>query len=163
MLAETLLMRGAVDEARIHLERSLEIAKEIADEGAQSHFASMLAAIATTAGADKFRLEAEIARRTDAAQRQAGEAMEAGDFGTAIDLLEPVARDAAEVGALPSEAALRGMLAQAHLLASHRKDAELAARRALEIAQQLGAKEAAEGFQQLLQLAVGWTTPQGEA
>lgn len=163
MLAETLLMRGEVDEAKSHLGRALEIAEQIADEGAKAHFEAVLESIRTEAGASSYRLEAEIAKRTDEVQQKAGKAMETGDFASAIALLEPVARDAAEVGALASEASLRGMLAQSHLLASERKDAELEARRALEIAEQLGAKEAAEGFQQLLQLAVGWSTPMGEA
>jgi len=163
MLAETLLMRGAVAEAKVHLERSLEIANELADEGAAEHFAAILATLSTDDGADQFRREADIARRTDEVQVHAGAAMEAGDFDLAVNLLEPIANEAQSVGALASEASLRGMLAQAFLLGSRRKEAEPAARRALEIAEQLGAKEAADGFRQILQLAVGWTTPVAKA
>jgi len=163
MLAETLLIRGAVAEAKVHLERSLEIAHELADDGAAKHFAGMLATLATEEGADRFRRDADIARRTDEVQVHAGAAMEAGDFDLAINLLEPIANEAQAVGALSSEASLRGMLAQAFLLGSRRKEAEPAARRALEIAEQLGSKDAADGFRQILQLAVGWTTPIAKA
>lgn len=163
MLAETLLMRGAVAEAKVHLERSLEIANELADEGAAEHFSALLATLATDEGADQFRRDADIARRTDEVQVHAGAAMEAGDFDLAVNLLEPIANEAQAVGAFASEASLRGMLAQAFLLGARRKDAEPAARRALEIAEQLGAKDAAEGFRQILQLAVGWTTPVAKA
>jgi len=163
MLAETLLMRGAVDEAREHLVRALEIARELADEGAAQHFEGVLASIGTESGADSFRREAEVARRADEVQKQAGAAMEAGDFGVAASLLEPVAKEAEAAGALASEASLRGMLAQAYLLAGDRKSAEPAARRALAIAEQLGAKDAADSFRQILQLAIGWTTPVAKA
>lgn len=163
MLAETLLMRGAVAEAKTHLERSLEIARELADEDAARHFEAILGTLATSDGADQYRREADIAKRTDEAQKHAGQAMEAGDFDLAVSLLEPLAREAAAAQALASEASLRGMMAQAYLLMNKRKEAEPAARRALEIAEKLGAKEAAEGFRQILQLAVGWTTPIAKA
>ena len=55
------------------------------------------------------------------------------------------------------------MLAQAYLLGEHRKDAEIHARRALEIAEQLGATDAADGFRHMLQLAIGWKAPVGQA
>lgn len=163
MLAETLLMRGAVAEAKTHLERAQEIAREIADEDAAAHFGAVLESIDTEDGADRYRHEADVARRSDEVQKLAGQAMEAGDFEQAVSLLQPVAQEAQALGALASEASLRGMLAQAHLLSSHRKDAEIEARRALEIAEQLGAKDAADGFRQILQLAIGWTTPVGKA
>jgi tetratricopeptide (TPR) repeat protein len=163
MLGETLLMRGAIPEAKVHLERALEIARELADESAAHHFEAVLASLGTPEGADRYRVEADVARHADEVQKQAGKAMEAGDFESAITLLEPVAKQAEAAHALASEASLRGMLAQAHLLANHRKDAEIAARRALEIAEQLGAKDAADGFRQILQLAMGWTTPVAKA
>ncbi len=163
MLAETLLMRGAVPEAREHLQRALEIANELADDDAAGHFAQLLASLETSDGADQYRREADIARRTDEVQVHAGKAMEAGDFDLAVNLLEPLAREAEAANALSSEASLRGMIAQALLLGNRRKEAEPAARRAIEIAEQLGAKEAAEGFRQILQLAIGWTTPIADA
>ena len=163
MLAETLLMRGAVEEAREHLQRAMQIANELADDDAAGHFAQLLATLETSDGADQYRREADIARRTDEVQAHAGKAMEAGDFDLAVNLLEPLAREAEGAGALSSEASLRGMLAQALLLGNRRKEAEPAARRAMEIAESLGAKEAAEGFRQILQLAIGWTTPVADA
>ncbi len=163
MLAETLLMRGAVEEAREHLQRAMQIANELADDDAAGHFAQLLATLETSDGADQYRREADIARRTDEVQAHAGKAMEAGDFDLAVNLLEPLAREAEGAGALSSEASLRGMMAQALLLGNRRKEAEPAARRAMEIAESLGAKEAAEGFRQILQLAIGWTTPVADA
>jgi tetratricopeptide (TPR) repeat protein len=163
MLGETLLMRGAVDEARAHLERAKEIADELADEGAGQHFARLLATIGTSDGADRYRKEADIARRTDEVQAQAGAAMEAGDFDLAVSLIEPLADEARDANVPESEASLRGMLAQAHLLSGRRKEAEPAARRALEIAEALGARDAADGFRQILQLSVGWNIPVGKA
>jgi hypothetical protein len=163
MFAQALLMRGAAAEARPHLERSLEIAKELADEGAAEHFTQVLASLDSGDGAERYRLEAAIARQADEVQEQAGKAMEAGDFDLAISLLQPVATEAEAANAKESEAALRGMLAQAFLLSGRRKDAEPEARRAMEIAEALGAKDAADSFRQILQLSIGWTVPVSNA
>ena len=89
--------------------------------------------------------------------------MEAGDFDLAVSLIEPLADEARDANVPESEASLRGMLAQAHLLSGRRKEAEPAARRALEIAEALGARDAADGFRQILQLSVGWNIPVGKA
>ena len=163
MFAQALLMRGAAAEARPHLERALEIANEIADEGAAGHFARVLESLDSGDGAERYRLEAAVARQADEVQEQAGKAMEAGDFDLAISLLQPVAAEAESTGAKESEAAVRGMLAQAFLLSGRRKEAEPEARRAMEIAESLGAREAAESFRQILQLAIGWTVPVSNA
>jgi tetratricopeptide (TPR) repeat protein len=163
MFAQALLMRGAVTDAIPHLERARDIATELADEGAAEHFGRILASLGSSEGADRYRVEAAIAKRADEVQQQAGKAMEEGDFDLAVSLIAPVADEAREAGAKESEGSLRGMLAQAYLLAGKRKEAEPEARRALELAESLGATEAAEGFRQVLQLAVGWTTPIAEA
>ncbi len=163
MFAQALLMRGAVSEALPHLERAREIATELADEGAVAHFSRIIESLQSSEGAERFRIEATIAKRTDEVQQQAGAAMEAGDFDLAVSLLEPVADEARAANARESEATLRGMLAQAYLLNGKRKEAEPEARRAVEIAESLGAAEAAENFRQILQLAVGWTTPLADA
>ncbi len=159
MFAQALLMRGAGEEARPHLERALEISKELADHGAAQHFAQVLESLASSDGAERYRREAQIARHADEVQEHAGKAMEAGDFDLAISLLEPAAKEAAEAQALQTEAALRGMLAQAFLLVGRRKEAEPEARRAMEIAESFGAAEAADSFRQILQLSIGWTIP----
>jgi len=159
MFAQALLMRGAGEEARPHLERALEISRELADDSAAEHFARVLESLSSGDGAERYRLEAQVARHADEVQAHAGKAMEAGDFDLAISLLVPVAREAAEAQALESEAALRGMLAQAFLLVGRRKEAEPEARRAMEIAESFGATEAADSFRQILQLSIGWSVP----
>lgn len=163
MFAQALLMRGAAAEARPHLERALEIANELADPGAAEHFARVLASLDSGDGAERYRLEAAVARQADEVQEQAGKAMEAGDFDQAIALLLPVAAEAEAASAKESEAALRGMLAQAYLLSGRRKEAEPEARKAMQIAESLGAKEAADSFRQILQLAIGWSVPVSNA
>lgn len=163
MFAQALLMRGAAAEARPHLERALEIANELADPGAAEHFARVLQSLDSGDGAERYRLEAAVARQADEVQEQAGKAMEAGDFDQAIALLTPVAAEAEAAAAKESEAALRGMLAQAYLLSGRRREAEPEARKAMQIAESLGAKEAADSFRQILQLAIGWSVPVSNA
>jgi tetratricopeptide (TPR) repeat protein len=159
MLAQALLMRAAADDARPHLLRAHEIAITMQDEGATQHFAAILAQIATPEGADRLRQDAEAARRGDEVARQAGAAMEAGDFDLAQSLLEPAVSEAEAAGTPETQASLRGMLAQAYLMGGKRELAAKEAKRAQAISLSLGSHEAAESFGQILQLAVGFVAP----
>ena len=85
--------------------------------------------------------------------------MEAGDLDLAFATILPVCAEAEAAGMKETEATLRGMLAQIHLLANRRKDAEREGKAALAIAESLGATEAADGFRQIVQLAIGFTVP----
>jgi len=163
MMAQAMLLRGANAEAKDQVQRALELADEMGDEDAREHFAGLVAQLATDDGAERFRREAEIIRRSEEAEKFAGKAMEAGDFDLAVSVLLPVSADAEFAGVKHKEATLRGMLAQAHLLANRRKEAEREAKAAIAIAESLGAKEAAEGFRQILQLAIGFVAPVQDA
>lgn len=163
MLAQAMLLRGANTEAKEQVEKALELSEEMGDEDARVHFAGLVAQLSTEGGADQFRREAEIIRRSEEAEKYAGKAMEAGDFDLAVSILLPISADAEFAGVKHKEATLRGMLAQAHLLANRRKEAEREAKAAIQIAESLGAKEAAEGFRQILQLAIGFVAPMTKA
>lgn len=159
MLAQALVLRGATAEAREQLDKALELATRIGDEGARAHFESLAKQLATTDGADDYRRDMAITRRSDEAMRHAGAAMEAGDFDTAQSIVQPIANEAEAAGMKETEATMRGMLAQIHLLAGRRKDAEREANLAIKLAEALGAREAADSFRQILQLAIGFTMP----
>ncbi len=159
MFAQALLMRAAVDDARPHLVRAHEIAIEMEDDSAAQHFAGILTQISTPDGADRLRQEAEAARRGDEVTRQAGAAMEAGDFDLAQSLLEPAVREAEAAATPETQASLRGMLAQAYLMGGKRELAAAEAKRAQAVALALGAHDAAESFGQILKLAVGFVSP----
>lgn len=159
MMAQSMLLRDATSEAREQLARALELATEIGDEGARQHFEQLVSQLATADGADRFRRDAAITRRSDEAMKQAGAAMEAGDFDLAGSLVAPVIDEAQGAGMHEIEASMRGMAAQIHLLGGRRKDAEREAKAAIALAEGLGAREAAESFRQILQLAIGFTMP----
>lgn len=163
MLAQALLLRGATAEAREQCEKALALATAVGDEPATQHFTALLAQLDTPDGADRYRHEAEVARHAEEVEKQAGAAMENGDFAEAVSLLEPAAEEAQSAGVKHTEATLRGMLAQCHLMAGQRKEAEREAKAALALAQALGATDAADSFRQILQLAIGFTAPVSEA
>ncbi|MFO0750102.1 MAG: hypothetical protein U1F43_31190 [Myxococcota bacterium] len=163
MLAQALILRGATAEAREQCQKALELAQAVGDTAAAQHFTGLLSQLATPDGAEQYRREAEVARRAEEVARQAGAIMEAGDFDGALALLESTVGEAEAAGVRHSEATLRGMMAQAHLMSGRRKDAEREAKAALVIAQAMGATEAAESFRQIIQLAIGFTAPISEA
>lgn len=163
MLAQALILRGASQEARDQAQHALELSKQMGDESASEHFAGLVERLASPDGADSYRREAEVTRRAEEAAKQAGVAMEAGDFDQAVSLLQPAAAEVEAAGVKHSEATLRGMLAQAHLMSGRRKDAEREAKVALHIAESLGAADAADSFRQIIQLAIGFTAPISEA
>jgi len=159
MLAQALVLRGANAEAREQLDKALELASQIGDEGARAHFEQLQARLATSEGADGYRRDMAITRRSDEAMKHAGAAMEAGDFDLAQSLVQPITDEAEAAGMKETEATMRGMLAQIHLLAGRKKDAEREANVAIRLAEALGARDAADSFRQILQLAIGFTMP----
>lgn len=163
MLAQALLLRGAHAEARPHVERALAIAKELGDSDVYEHFEHLLEALSSDSSADQYRLELDISKRAEELQEHAGKAMEVGDFDLAVNLLRPLADEAQAANLRETEASVRGMLAQSLLMGDKRQESVPEAKRALELAEALGAKEAADSFRQLLQLAIGWGTPVEEA
>lgn len=159
MLGETYLERGAIDDARIQLGRAIELAQAMQEPAAEAHFTRLLEAAQNPEEATKFKLEAALAQKADQAQNEALIAMEKGEFEVVLALLEPLADEAQAAEAAPIEANVRAMVAQSLLMQNRHADAEKQARRALELARQLGSQEAVEGFEQLLKLCIGWTSP----
>jgi len=159
MLAQAMLMRGAPAEAREHLERAIYLSREMGDPGAEEHFTALLAATDSSDAADRYRLQGDVAKRADRAAQEAGQALEAGDWEQAVSVLGPVADEAQALEVLEAEATLRGLLSQAHLMGSQRKEAVAHAKRAVELAEKAGATEAADAFRSMLQLSVGLGIP----
>jgi hypothetical protein len=159
MMAQAMLMRGAPEEARPHIERAMAIAREMGDPGAEGHFAALLAAATDGEAADRYRRQGELAKRVDDAATQAGRALEAGDWENAVASIDGLAEEAKALDALESEATLRGLLSQAWLMGNRRQEAVANAKRAVELAEKAGAREAADAFRGMLQLAVGLGIP----
>lgn len=159
MIAQAMLMRGAPDEARPHLERAMELAREMGDPGAEGHFTALLAAASSAEAADRYRRQGDVAKQADDAATQAGRALEAGDWENAVALLGAIADEARDIDALEAEATLRGLLTQAWLMGGKRAEAVANAKRAVELAEKAGAREAADAFRSMLQLAVGLGIP----
>ncbi len=159
MLAQAMMMRGAPAEAREHLERAVQLARELGDPAAEGHFVALLAATDSSEAADRFRQQGDVAKRADQAATTAGRALEAGDWKEAVAALGPVAEEAKALEVVDAEATLRGLLAQACLVGNRREEAIANAKRAVELAEKAGAREAADAFRGMLQLAVGLGVP----
>jgi len=163
MLAQSMMMRGAPEEAVEHLERAVVLARAMGDAGAEQHFTSLLEACADPGAADRFRLQGDVSKRADAAAQHADAALEKGDWESVVSAIEPIAEEARALEAFETEATLRGVLSQAYLTGGKRAEAATHAKRAVAIAEGAGATEAADAFRSLLQLAVGFGVPVEEA
>jgi hypothetical protein len=159
MLGQAMMLQGSPDRAIPQLERAVVLAREMGDPGAEGHFAGLLAAASSPDGARRYQQQGEVARRAELAADEAGSALESGDWQRAVGILAPLADEARDVGAPEAEATLRGLLAQAWLTGRMRQEAISDARRALTLAEQAHATEAADAFRNLLQLAVGLGVP----
>jgi tetratricopeptide (TPR) repeat protein len=163
MTAQAMMMLGRLDEARMQAERALEIAEISGDENARAHFAELLEHVDSQTNADAAMAAARVAARTRAALGVAGQAIELGDPGAALQVLWPVLHDACETGATGAEASLRGLIAQALLAENKRPEAIDQANKAAALADALGDAEAGEAFRQIAELALGFIPPTGEA
>lgn|GEM_PF-1414175 len=163
MMAQAMMMLGRLDEARHQAERALEIARLQGDERAITHFRELLEHLESQDSADEAMAAARVSARTRAALGVAGQAIELGDPGAALQVLWPVLHDACDTGATGAEASLRGLIAQALLAEDKRSEAIDQANKAAGIADSLGDEEAAKAFRQIAELALGFVPPTGEA
>jgi tetratricopeptide (TPR) repeat protein len=159
MLGQAMMLQGQPERAVPQLTRAVELARGMGDAGAEGHFSALLAAAGSPEGARRYQQQGEVTRRAERVADEAGQALEHNDWQRAIGLLVPIADEARDVGATEAEATLRGMLAQAWLSGRMRQEAIEDARRALTLAEQAHASEAADAFRSLLQLAVGLGVP----
>ncbi len=159
MLGQAMMLQGQPERAVPQLTRAVELARGMGDPGAEGHFAALLAAAGSPEGARRYQQQGEITRRAELAADEAGQALEQNDWQRAVGLLAPLADEARDLGATEAEATLRGILAQAWLAGRMRQEAIADARRALTLAEQAHATEAADAFRNLLQLAVGLGVP----
>jgi hypothetical protein len=159
MLGQAMMLQGTPERAVPQLERAVALAREMGDPGAEGHFAGLLAAASSPEGARRYQQQGDVSRRAEVTADEAGRALEAGDWQRAVGLLAPLADEARDLGAGEAEASLRGLLAQAWLTGRMRQEAIHDARRALTLAEQAHATEAADAFRNLLQLAVGLGVP----
>ncbi|TNF27791.1 MAG: hypothetical protein EP329_19025 [Deltaproteobacteria bacterium] len=163
MMAQAMMMLGRLDEARRQAERALEIAELTGDLRAREHFAELMTHLDSQDSADSAMAAARVAARARAALGVAGQALEAGDADAALQILWPVLHDACDTGARGAEASLRGLIAQALLAETKRNEAIEQATRAAAIADELKNADAAKAFRQIVELALGFVPPTGEA
>lgn len=163
MMAQAMIMVGRLDEARRQAQRAVDLAEHLHDEAATEHFHQLLASLDTAAHAEEAVALSQVSARARAAATAAGKTIEAGAPAEALQLVYPVLREAVSHGARAAEATLRGVIAQA-LLASDKKDEAIEqANKAATLADELGDANAAASFRQIVEFALGFLPPAGEA
>jgi len=163
MMGQALMMARDLEAARDQLERAQALADGLGDRSARIHFGSLLTSLESEPDADRAVALARIAAAAQQAARRAGRALEEGDADAALQALYPALHGVKRAGARPAEATLRGIIAQALIVAGQREGAVTQARHAMSIAEELGDVTAAEGFRTIAELAMGFVPPMGEA
>ena len=162
MLAQALVMAGRPEDATEHATRALELAEQLRDPDAISHFKQLVDSLGAANGSAAETVErSQTASRIDASCQVAGQALQNEQFDEALALLQPALEAALELNARETEANVRGLLAQALLSTGDLAGANKHAVAALEIAEDVADSETIDGFRQLVALTAGWMPPGG--
>lgn len=163
MLAQALMMCGREADAAQPAARGLEIARELGDPQAIAHFSALAESLQGPDGAGAEIERARVAAQVAAACEGAGKLLDEEKGEEALATLEAALALTDAVDAPHAEATVRGLLAQSYLLLNRRDEAAAMASRALELAQQVGDRSAADQFRELLKMLQGWKPSPVEA
>jgi tetratricopeptide (TPR) repeat protein len=163
MLAQAYVMEGYNHKAWELATHAVVIAKSLGEAEALAHFQELANALAgkEDGKAGEILAENQLVARITEQCALAGAALDEDRADDAVSVLLEAAEEARAAGIRESEATVRGFLAQAYLMAGNRGDAQSQAKKAISIAEELGDKEAAKSFKDVLKMASGWVQSEG--